>query len=121
MSKGDLTLQLTSSGLCCHRRTSSICNPHSHRTPTQKTVLIYGHYDVQPASISDGWNSEPFELTLKPDPENQPEGNVKMYGRGSSDDKGPVLGWINVLEALISEGTELPVRTACARWMASAR
>jgi acetylornithine deacetylase/succinyl-diaminopimelate desuccinylase-like protein len=98
------------SGCGCAANDSFRSFPIDTYRRTQKTVLIYGHYDVQPASLSDGWNTEPFELTLKPDPDNQPEGNVKMYGRGSSDDKGPVLGWINVLEALKSEGTELPVR-----------
>jgi len=55
---------------------------------------------VQPADISDGWDSEPFVLT---------ERNGKLYGRGSSDDKGPVLGWLNAIEAYQSTGTEIPV------------
>lgn len=33
--------------------------------PSKKTVLIYGHLDVQPANKADGWNTEPFELTEK--------------------------------------------------------
>lgn len=45
----------------------------------KKTVLVYGHLDVQPAAKSDGWDSEPFELTEK---------DGKLFGRGSSDDKG---------------------------------
>lgn len=56
----------------------------------KKTVLIYGHLDVQPANLDDGWDSQPFELT---------ERNGKLYGRGSSDDKGPVLCWIHAVEA----------------------
>lgn len=68
--------------------------------PSKKTVLIYGHYDVQPASIEDGWNTEPFELTRK--------GEV-LFGRGSTDDKGPVMGWLNVLEAHRDLGLEIPV------------
>jgi Cys-Gly metallodipeptidase DUG1 len=72
--------------------------------------LKIGHYDVQPASLSDGWITEPFKLV-----ENKETG--RMYGRGSTDDKGPhglslltrhqsdltdskcigpVIGWINV-------------------------
>ncbi|CAB4054117.1 CNDP2 [Lepeophtheirus salmonis] len=58
---------------------------------SNKTVLIYGHLDVQPASKTDGWDTEPFELKEK---------DGRLYGRGSSDDKGPVLGWIHALEAL---------------------
>jgi acetylornithine deacetylase/succinyl-diaminopimelate desuccinylase-like protein len=45
----------------------------------KKTVLVYGHYDVQPALLEDGWDSEPFTLVEK---------DGKLYGRGSTDDKG---------------------------------
>ncbi|XP_055152374.1 cytosolic non-specific dipeptidase isoform X2 [Symphalangus syndactylus] len=58
--------------------------------PQKKTVCIYGHLDVQPAALEDGWDSEPFTLV---------ERDGKLYGRGSTDDKGPVAGWINALEA----------------------
>lgn len=68
--------------------------------PKKKTVLIYGHLDVQPAHLSDGWDSEPFELT---------ERNEKLYGRGSSDDKGPVLCWIHAINAFKAIGEDLPV------------
>lgn len=71
--------------------------------PKKKTLLLYGHYDVQPASKSDGWDYEPFELTV------DPKGTGRLYGRGSTDDKGPVLGWINVIEAHVRQGLELPV------------
>lgn len=68
----------------------------------KKTILVYGHYDVQPALKSDGWNTEPFELV-------HDEKSGRLYGRGSTDDKGPILGWINVLEAHRKAGVELPV------------
>ncbi|GHJ85713.1 hypothetical protein NliqN6_2115 [Naganishia liquefaciens] len=71
--------------------------------PKKKTLLIYGHFDVQPASMSDGWKHPPFELTI------DPEGSGKLFGRGSSDDKGPILGWLNVIEAHVKLGLELPV------------
>ncbi|KAI0357847.1 Zn-dependent exopeptidase [Trametes cingulata] len=67
----------------------------------KKTILVYGHYDVQPAQKSDGWNTEPFVLT--------PDDTGRLFGRGSTDDKGPVLGWLNVLEAHKALGRELPV------------
>ncbi|KAF8309686.1 CNDP dipeptidase [Clavulina sp. PMI_390] len=70
--------------------------------PKKKTILLYAHYDVQPALVSDGWNTDPFVLT--PD-----QKTGRLYGRGSSDDKGPLLGWINVLEAHKKTGLELPV------------
>lgn len=66
----------------------------------KKTLCIYGHLDVQPAAKSDGWDSEPFVLTVK---------NGKLYGRGSSDDKGPVLGWLHAIQAFKDNNTELPV------------
>ncbi|KAI9318932.1 hypothetical protein BX666DRAFT_1921220 [Dichotomocladium elegans] len=69
--------------------------------PAKKTVLVYGHYDVQPALKEDGWNTEPFELVE--------DEQHRLIGRGSSDDKGPVLGWINVIEAHKKQGIELPV------------
>lgn len=70
------------------------------KDPKKKTVLIYGHLDVQPALKEDGWDSEPFVLT---------ERNGKLYGRGASDDKGPVLGWIHALEGYKAIGEEIPV------------
>jgi len=68
--------------------------------PKKKTVLIYGHLDVQPAHKSDGWDTEPFVLTEK---------DGKLWGRGSTDDKGPVLGWLIVLQVLNKLKIALPV------------
>ena len=50
--------------------------------PAKKTVLFYSHYDVQPALKTDGWETEPFTVIEK-------EGY--FYGRGVSDDKGPIF------------------------------
>ncbi|KII91485.1 hypothetical protein PLICRDRAFT_38246 [Plicaturopsis crispa FD-325 SS-3] len=69
--------------------------------PSKKTVLIYGHFDVQPANVSDGWDTDPFKLTISP--------SGQLIGRGSSDDKGPILGWLNVLEAHHTSQRPLPV------------
>jgi len=70
--------------------------------PAKKTILVYGHYDVQPALKEDGWGTEPFELhhDLK---------SGRLYGRGSTDDKGPVLGWLNVIDAHAAAGIDFPV------------
>ncbi|KAM9385058.1 cytosolic non-specific dipeptidase isoform 1-T2 [Pholidichthys leucotaenia] len=68
--------------------------------PGKKTVCIYGHLDVQPASIDDGWDTEPFTLVEK---------DGKLYGRGSTDDKGPVLAWFNCIEAYQKIGQALPI------------
>lgn len=67
----------------------------------KRTILVYGHYDVQPAEKSDGWDTEPFTLKVGED--------GRMFGRGSTDDKGPVLGWLNAIEAHQKAGVEFPV------------
>ncbi|KAI5308093.1 Cys-Gly metallodipeptidase, partial [Ascosphaera atra] len=68
--------------------------------PSKKTILVYGHYDVQPALPEDGWATEPFTLTV--------DEKGRMFGRGSTDDKGPVLGWLNVIEAHKKAGVDFP-------------
>ncbi|THV02184.1 CNDP dipeptidase [Dendrothele bispora CBS 962.96] len=73
--------------------------------PKKKTVLVYGHFDVQPALVSDGWNTDPFKLTVLP--------NGQLVGRGSSDDKGPVLGWLNILQYHHQNQKDLPVNLRC--------
>ena len=60
---------------------------------TKRTVLIYGHVDVKAVSPTEVWFNDPFELTIR---------NGFMYGRGVADDKGPVLGWINAVEAFMA-------------------
>lgn len=52
--------------------------------------------------MSDGWNYEPFDLT-------HDVSSGRLYGRGSTDDKGPVLGWLHVIEAHQKTGIEMPV------------
>ena len=69
---------------------------------SKKTVLVYGHYDVQPASKEDGWATEPFEMY-------HDEAKDILFGRGTTDDKGPVIGWLNVIEAHNELKWELPV------------
>ncbi|KAF1980998.1 CNDP dipeptidase [Aulographum hederae CBS 113979] len=68
---------------------------------SKRTILVYGHYDVQPALKDDGWATEPFDLTV--------DDKGRMYGRGSTDDKGPVLGWLNAIEAHQKAGIDFPV------------
>jgi len=69
--------------------------------PKKLNVLVYGHYDVQPAQKSDGWATDPFTLSI--------DEQGRMFGRGSTDDKGPVLGWLNAIEAHQKAGVEFPV------------
>ena len=68
----------------------------------KKTLLIYGHYDVQPELT--GWKYKAFELTKVPGSDGE-----KLYGRGSTDDKGPVLAWLNAIEAHQKAGLEIPI------------
>lgn len=70
--------------------------------PKKKTVLLYGHLDVQPALKEDGWDTDPFTLVEK---------DGKLFGRGSTDDKGPVLCWLHALEAYKANGIDIPVNT----------
>lgn len=67
---------------------------------TKPTVMVYGHYDVQPASKADGWSTEPFVLT---------EIDDKLYGRGATDDKGPILAWLWAVDVYRRLDRTLPV------------
>jgi acetylornithine deacetylase/succinyl-diaminopimelate desuccinylase-like protein len=68
--------------------------------PELPTVLVYGHYDVQPPDPLDKWKTPPFE----PD-----ERDGRLYARGVSDDKGPLLIPIIVAEAYMKTAGRLPV------------
>ena len=69
--------------------------------PKKKTLVAYGHLDVQPAYKSDGWTQDdPFALT---------EVDGALFGRGASDDKGPVTAWMATIDTHRRLGRELPV------------
>jgi acetylornithine deacetylase/succinyl-diaminopimelate desuccinylase-like protein len=70
------------------------------KAPGAPTVLIYGHYDVQPAEPLDLWTSAPFEPTLR-------DGNI--FARGSVDDKGQLFLHIKALEAHLATRKKLPL------------
>lgn len=59
------------------------------------TVLVYGHYDVQPAEMGDGWHSDPFEPV---------ERDGRIYARGAVDSKSNVMAQIKAAEALLAAG-----------------
>ena len=68
--------------------------------PGAPRVLVYGHHDVQPAALEDGWDYEPFEPYEK---------DGKIFGRGASDDKGQVLFHaLGVRAALAASGASQP-------------
>ena len=66
---------------------------------TNRTLLIYNHYDVQPPEPIELWESPPFEPSLR-------EG--KLYARGVSDDKGQFVARLFALDALLNRDGELP-------------
>ena len=68
--------------------------------PGAPTVLIYGHYDVQPAEPLDLWTSPAFEPTVR---------DGKIFARGSVDDKGQLFLHIKALEAHLATRKKLPV------------
>lgn len=72
----------------------------SRYQPGRPTVLIYGHYDVQPEDPVELWESPPFEPTVR---------NGKIYARGATDDKGQFLIHLKAAEALHATRGELPV------------
>jgi acetylornithine deacetylase/succinyl-diaminopimelate desuccinylase-like protein len=64
--------------------------------PEWPTVVVYGHYDVQPADPVDLWNSPPFEPVIK-------DGNI--YARGSADDKGQMFMHVKAFELMMKTNT----------------
>lgn len=68
---------------------------------SDRTLLIYNHYDVQPAEPLELWTSPPFEPRR--------EGG-RMFGRGVSDDKGHIVSRLHAIDALLDAEGELPCR-----------
>ena len=68
---------------------------------SDKTLLIYNHYDVQPAEPLELWESPPFEPSLR---------DGKLYGRGVSDDKGQLVARLHAIDALLAADGELPCK-----------
>ncbi|WP_187375184.1 dipeptidase [Paenibacillus antibioticophila] len=72
---------------------------HVH-APGKPTVLVYGHYDVQPVDPLELWESPPFEPTIR---------DNKLFARGATDDKGQIFLHVKAAEALLQLDKELPV------------
>jgi len=68
--------------------------------PGKPTLLLYGHYDVQPPDPLEEWLSPPFEPTIR---------NNNIYARGSADDKGQTLILMNAVAGLLRQHGALPV------------
>jgi acetylornithine deacetylase/succinyl-diaminopimelate desuccinylase-like protein len=72
----------------------------SPEVPDAPTLLIYGHYDVQPPDPLDEWVSEPFTPTVR---------SGKLYARGASDDKGQVFCLLKAYEAVLDSSGRPPL------------
>ena len=72
----------------------------SEHLPGKPTILMYGHYDVQPAEPLNLWTSPAFEPTVR---------NGNLFGRGTADDKGQVHIHIKALEAIFKTEGKLPL------------
>ena len=72
--------------------------------PRRPTVLIYGHYDVQPAEPSADWKSPAFGAEIR---------DGFLHGRGASDDKGQLFTHVKALETLLQTRGRLPVNVKC--------
>ena len=82
----------------------------AHYTPKEARrgtphLLFYGHYDVQPADPLELWKTPPFEPVVKTE-----KGVARIYGRGTSDDKGQFMTFIEAARAWIAATGSLPVR-----------
>ncbi|MDJ0754670.1 MAG: dipeptidase [Ardenticatenaceae bacterium] len=71
-----------------------------HAGPDAPTVLIYGHFDVQPPEPLELWDSPPFEPTVRDD---------YLYARGSTDDKGQAFIHIKMVESYLKTSGSIPV------------
>lgn len=71
-----------------------------HAGPDAPTLLVYGHYDVQPADPLEQWTSPPFEPTVRGD---------DLFARGASDDKGQLFAHVAAVQALLATSGSLPV------------
>ena len=70
-----------------------------HKGKSNKTLLIYNHYDVQPPEPLELWETPPFEPSLR---------DGKLYGRGVGDDKGHIAARLFAIDALLDAEGELP-------------
>lgn len=70
------------------------------KRPGRKTILFYGHYDVQPPEPLELWESDPFRPEIR---------NGRMYGRGTADNKGQLLAHILAVDAYRKQYGDIPV------------
>jgi acetylornithine deacetylase/succinyl-diaminopimelate desuccinylase-like protein len=76
----------------------------SKQLAKRPTVLIYGHYDVQPPDPLDEWRAPPFQPVVR---------GANLYGRGACDNKGQLFAHIKAIEAYLQTQRSLPVNIKC--------
>jgi acetylornithine deacetylase/succinyl-diaminopimelate desuccinylase-like protein len=72
--------------------------------PASATVLVYGHYDVQPVEPLNEWRTPPFEPAVR---------EQNLYGRGACDDKGQLFAHLKAIEFYLRHSRRLPVNLKC--------
>jgi acetylornithine deacetylase/succinyl-diaminopimelate desuccinylase-like protein len=77
---------------------------HSNKTSNRADALFYGHYDVQPVDPLELWRAPPFEPRLE-----NADGRQIIFGRGSSDDKGQLMTFVEACRAWLDVAGALPV------------
>ena len=95
--------KLTAIGLTAHIHPTAghpIVTARNTHKPGRKTVMIYGHYDVQPVDPVNEWTSPPFEPVIR---------DGIIYARGSTDNKGQILGHVLGVGETIQEKGDVPV------------
>ncbi len=95
--------KLTAIGLTAHIHPTPghpIVTARNTHTPGRKTVMIYGHYDVQPVDPVNEWTSPPFDPVIR---------DGIIYARGSTDNKGQILGHVLGVGETIQEKDDVPV------------
>ena len=76
----------------------------SKQLPQRPTILIYGHYDVQPPDPLNEWHSPPFQPVVR---------GENLYGRGACDDKGQMFAHIKAIDSYLQTKNLLPVNVKC--------
>lgn len=95
----DFTVQI------CETAGQPIVLAHAPKIADAPHILFYGHYDVQPVDPIELWKNPPFEPCLR----NDSEGKQVIHGRGSSDDKGQILTFLEACRAIYAKHKSFPV------------
>jgi acetylornithine deacetylase/succinyl-diaminopimelate desuccinylase-like protein len=74
------------------------------QAPPHPTLLVYGHYDVQPSAPNAAWSSPPFGAHIH---------GTSLVGRGASDDKGQMWAHVKAIESFLRTSGRLPLRVKC--------